>query len=193
MTSNVMSRRSVLSSMIISFFILASLSITINGEHSLTNENSVEYSSLPLDQSQVEEVKKNLTERFERTFLQSPNQFYNYSIMCPGTKNRVRDVGQIDSTIPEKYHAMIMNTLSKKEQMSINRKDTNACPKWQANVQIENGKAKSGGMETLVLEENTKVGTVVFKLNAADKEPLIYYIRKAEKEVTLEKLKHFHF
>lgn len=106
-----------------------------------------------------------------------PESFYNYHLMCSSSRARVNiKTMLIHNTVPSKFHDIILNTL----HGSHNR--VNMCPKWTtANIHTQ---PEAGSMKSIVLDERTPVGKVIYLLSAIDPErkPLFYFMRKAETE-----------
>ncbi|RNA01642.1 Cadherin [Brachionus plicatilis] len=127
--------------------------------------------------SKAEELKQIHKLKLEIDFMKKNlTQFYNYSIICGGKRYEARaDQTFTDRTIPENFKNLILETYLKPENRA------NKCPQWSYNVETQ---PRSGGMESLLIPENTKLGHKVYFLLALDPEsqPLFYFIRKAESE-----------
>lgn len=112
--------------------------------------------------------------------MKNESNFYNYSIICGGNDFDSRfnkDKSFIDQTIPTKYKEFVYQTFKHPSERS------NKCPKW-SNNNGDDFSVRSGGMESIKIPENAKIGQKLYTLTATDPEakPIYYFIRKAESE-----------
>ena len=106
--------------------------------------------------------------------MKNESNFYNYSIICGGNDFDSRfnkDKSFIDQTIPTKYKEFVYQTFKHPSERS------NKCPKW-SNNNGDDFSVRSGGMESIKIPENAKIGQKLYTLTATDPEakPIYYFI-----------------
>jgi hypothetical protein len=113
--------------------------------------------------------------------IKNDSNFYNYSIICGGNDFDSRfnkDKSFVDQTIPFKFKEFLYDTFTSPSERK------NKCPKWSNNNGDDFYTVRAGGMESIKISENSKIGQKFYTLTAIDPEskPIYYFIRKAETE-----------